>query len=29
MEKEHIDSLKQYLSEVEDPRINRKKLHLP
>jgi DDE_Tnp_1-associated len=29
MEKEHIDSLKQYLSEVEDPRTNRKKLHLP
>ncbi|MFM2376635.1 MAG: hypothetical protein RLZZ165_1732, partial [Bacteroidota bacterium] len=28
MEKEHIDPLKRHLSEVEDPRINRKKLHL-
>lgn len=28
MEKEHVDSLKHHLANVEDPRINRKKLHL-
>jgi predicted transposase YbfD/YdcC len=28
MEKEHIDSLKHHLANVEDPRIDRKKLHL-
>ena len=28
MEKGHIDTLKDHLNQVEDPRINRKKLHL-